>query len=135
VYTCIEAWLRRMYAAANGLTVEALVARTDTLHLTLEQVGQVINMAVASATPPPRRPSYMLTCSLLTDGLTFDILVLVLVVTHYVLVLCTSTIYVLYEQLLSPTLVEAATEDGRDKAEWSGRPVPNTCPIRKSARQ
>jgi hypothetical protein len=133
VYTCIEAWLRRMYAAANGLTVEALVARTDTLHLTLEQVGQVINMAVAR--PPPRRPSYMLTCSLLTDGLTFDILVLVLVVTHYVLVLCTSTIYVLYEQLLSPTLVEAATEDGRDKAEWSGRPVPNTCPIRKSARQ
>jgi hypothetical protein len=77
----------------------------------------------------------MLTCSLLTDGLTFDILVLVLVVTHYVLVLCTRTIYVLYEQLLSPTLVEAATEDGRDKAEWSGRPVPNTCPIRKSARQ
>ena len=47
MYTCIEAWLRRMYAAANGLTVEALVARTDTLHLTLEQVGQVINMAVA----------------------------------------------------------------------------------------
>ena len=27
-----------MYAAANGLTLEAVAARTDTLHLTLEQV-------------------------------------------------------------------------------------------------
>ena len=39
VYTCIEGWLRVMYAAANGLTVEAVAARTDTLHLTLEQVS------------------------------------------------------------------------------------------------
>ena len=64
MYTCIEAWLRRMYAAANGLTVEALVARTDTLHLTLEQVGQVINMAVASATPRP--PASFLYADVLT---------------------------------------------------------------------
>ena len=42
MYTCIEGWLRVMYAAANGLTVEAVAARTDTLHLTLEQVSQVV---------------------------------------------------------------------------------------------
>ena len=40
VYTCMEGWLRVMYAAANGLTVEAVAARTDTLHLTLEQVSR-----------------------------------------------------------------------------------------------
>ena len=38
MYTCTEGWLRVMYAAANGLTFEAVAARTDTLHLTLEQV-------------------------------------------------------------------------------------------------
>ena len=58
-----------MYAAANGLTVEAVAARTDTLHLTLEQVSQVVSVVVASA-HPSFLSTHLLTYFLLTGVFT-----------------------------------------------------------------